>query len=206
MKVFHFLSVSALLLGSGISLQAQPDSLGLNGYDTLKVNLLPEVSVTALPDLSVDEDRSRYYILRRKVLKVWPYAKEATEQLYAMEAALEGEHRRRKRKKYARQIAHYLEDHFKDDLKELTRSEGVLLVKLINRETKRTTHEIIKEYRGGINALFWQTMARVYDNDLKYEFDPEHNREDAWIGNILIRAFEAGMISRPEIPETPDAG
>lgn len=183
---------------------AQPDSLLLDsdrGYDTLKINMLPEVTITALPDLSNYDDRRAYYILRRKVLKVWPYAKEAAEQLFAMEAELEGEDRRRKRRKYAKDIQRYMSENFKDTLKTLTRSEGVILVKLVNRETGRTTHEIIKEYRGGVNAVFWQTMASMYDNDLKYEFDPLSDEDDAWIENIVNRAIESGMIEPVRKPE-----
>ena len=185
---------------------AQPDSVLLDqerGYDTLKISMLQEVTITALPDLSSYDDRRDYYILRRKVLKVWPYAKEAAEQLYGMEAELEGEDRRRKRRKYAKYIQKYMSENFKDTLKTLTRSEGVVLVKLVNRETGRTTHDIIKEYRGGVNAVFWQTMASIYDNDLKSEFDPASNRDDAWIENIVNRALEAGLIESVEKPD-PD--
>ena len=165
--------------------------------DTLEVNWLNEVTVTALPDLSNYEDRRDYYILRRKVIKVWPYAKEAAEQLYAMEKELEGEDRKRKRKKYAKSIEKYLEENFKEELKKFTRSEGRVLVKLTNRETERTTHELIKEYRGGFNAFFWQSMAKIYDNDLKSVYQPGENQEDSWIENILLRAFEAGILERP---------
>lgn len=185
------------MFGCSLMVSAQPDTVSLDhdrGFDTLKINMLPEVTITGLPDLSNYDDRRDYYVLRKKVLKVWPYAKEAAEQLYGMEYELEGEDRQRKRKKYAKDIQKYMAENFKDTLKTLTRSEGVVLVKLVNRETGRTTHEIIKEYRGGMNAMFWQTMAAIYDNDLKYEFDPKGNRDDAWIDNIVERAQQSGLI------------
>ncbi len=192
--------ITILLLGWTFTSLAQTDTLTkevIVGVDTLEVNWLNEVTVTALPDLSDYEDRRDYYILRRKVIKVWPYAKEAAEQLYAMEKELEGEDRNRKRKKYAKGIEKYLEENFKEELKKFTRSEGRVLVKLTNRETERTTHELIKEYRGGFNAFFWQSMAKIYDNDLKSEYKPGENLEDSWIENILLRAFEAGILERP---------
>jgi len=198
MKKYGF--IWALLFGFASISQAQTDSLGqelILGSDTLTMNWLDEVTVTALPDLTNYEDRRDYYILRRKVLKVWPYAKEAAEQLYAMEKELEGEDRQRKRKKYAKSIEKYLEENFKEELKKFTRSEGRVLVKLTNRETKRTTHELIKEYRGGLNAFFWQSVAKIYDNDLKSEYNPDEELEDAWIENILLRAFETGILERP---------
>ena len=192
--------ITILMLGWTFTSLAQTDTLTkevIVGVDTLEVNWLNEVTVTALPDLSDYEDRRDYYILRRKVIKVWPYAKEAAEQLYAMEKELEGEDRNRKRKKYAKGIEKYLEENFKEELKKFTRSEGRVLVKLTNRETERTTHELIKEYRGGFNAFFWQSMAKIYDNDLKSEYKPGENLEDSWIENILLRAFEAGILERP---------
>lgn len=198
MKRAGFIAVFSMVLT--FSSLAQTDTLTkevIVGVDTLEVNWLNEVTVTALPDLSNYEDRRDYYILRRKVTKVWPYAKEAAEQLYAMEKELEGEDRKRKRKKYAKSIEKYLEENFKEELKKFTRSEGRVLVKLTNRETERTTHELIKEYRGGFNAFFWQSMAKIYDNDLKSVYQPGENQEDSWIENILLRAFEAGILERP---------
>ncbi len=198
MKRAGFITVFSMVLT--FSSLAQTDTLTkevIVGVDTLEVNWLNEVTVTALPDLSNYEDRRDYYILRRKVIKVWPYAKEAAEQLYAMEKELEGEDRKRKRKKYAKSIEKYLEENFKEELKKFTRSEGRVLVKLTNRETERTTHELIKEYRGGFNAFFWQSMAKIYDNDLKSVYQPGENQEDSWIENILLRAFEAGILERP---------
>lgn len=192
-----------LLFLSPLWAYAQTDTTASSdhgGYDTLKVTMLPEVTITALPDLGNYQDRRDYYILRRKVLKVWPYAKEAAEQYFTVEQYLQEENRNRKRKKYAKQVQKYMSENFKDTLKTLTRSEGVVLVKLVNRETGRTTHEIIKEYRGGMSAVFWQSLAKIYDNDLKSEFSPATNKDDAWIENILNRGFEAGIIQPVESP------
>ena len=67
-------------------------------------------------------------------------------------------------------------------------SEGKILVKLIYRETNTTSYEIVKSYRGRFNAFFWQTMAKLWDNNLKTEYDPVNNREDMLIEHILIQA------------------
>lgn len=201
------LSIILFLLFSSAFAFGQTDSNKTappEGYSRIEEILLPEVTVTALPDLSKYDDRRDYYILRRKVLKVWPFAKEAAEQYHSVSTALEGEERKRKRKKYAKEVQRYMSENFKDTLKTLTRSEGVILVKLVNRETGRTTHEIIKEYRGGMSAAVWQSMAKLYDNNLKQEYDPVNTRDDIWIENILNRAFEAGIIERPQYPGIED--
>ena len=64
-------------------------------------------------------------------------------------------------------------------------SEGKILVKLIYRETSLTTYYIVKSYRGRFNAFFWQTMAKLWNNDLKTIYDPSAVREDYLIENII---------------------
>ena len=66
-------------------------------------------------------------------------------------------------------------------------SEGKILVKLIYRETQTTSYEIVKSYRGRFNAFFWQTMARIWENNLKTKYDPLSIREDMLIEHIIIQ-------------------
>jgi hypothetical protein len=61
---------------------------------------------------------------------------------------------------------------YKDDIKKLTISEGRILLKLIDREARRTSYALIKEFRGGFSAFFWQSIARIFGGDLKVEYDP----------------------------------
>ena len=79
-------------------------------------------------------------------------------------------------------------------MRNLTRSEGNILVKLIYRETKVSTYKLLKQYRGSFNAMFWQTMAKIYDNDLKQEYSPENVREDIFIEHIIIQAKLEGLL------------
>ena len=66
-------------------------------------------------------------------------------------------------------------------------SEGKILVKVIYRETQTTSYEIVKSYRGRFNAFFWQTMARIWENNLKTKYDPLSIREDMLIEHIIIQ-------------------
>jgi hypothetical protein len=72
-------------------------------------------------------------------------------------------------------------------------SEGRILVKLIYRETNITSYQIVKTYRGMFNAFFWQAMARIWDNNLKTEYDPINTREDMLIESIIIEAKHVGI-------------
>jgi hypothetical protein len=85
-------------------------------------------------------------------------------------------------------IEKYIEGEFSEELKKLTRSEGQILVKLIHRETDITTHSLIKTYRNGWRAMVYQLTAKLFDIDLKAEFDPQHVKEDLWIEDILVRS------------------
>ena len=77
---------------------------------------------------------------------------------------------------------------FKEELKKLTRAEGQILVKLIHRETGITTHALVKTYRNGFRAATYQFTAKLFDIDLKTEFDPTKVEEDLWIEDILLRS------------------
>ena len=67
-------------------------------------------------------------------------------------------------------------------------NDGKVLVKLIYRETNTTSYEIVKSHRGKFNAFFWQTMAKMWDNNLKTTYNPANNREDMFIEHIIIQA------------------
>ena len=111
-----------------------------------------------------------------------------------IESELDLLNKRRKKKKYTKRVAKFLKEELGNELKNLTRTEGNILVKLIYRETKISTYKLLKKYRGSVNAFFWQSMARIYDNNLKQEYDPVNNREDMLIEHIIINAKLEGKL------------
>ena len=142
------------------------------------------------------EDRRRYLILRRKTVKVYPYAKLAAERLESLQERLNTLESRRAKKRYAKIIQKYIEDEFSAELKKLTRTEGQILVKLIHRQTGRTTFELIKELRNGWRAFWFNNTASLFDISLKREFDPMNVKEDYLIEDILQRNFQNGRLER----------
>ena len=156
----------------------------VNG-DTFFIADVPEVEVLAFKDKN---ERTKYYILKRRVIKVYPYALAAKEKLLNIHKGLDSIPKRRHKKRYTKEVAKWVKEEYADKLKNLTMSEGKILVKLIYRETNITSYEIVKSYRGRFNAFFWQTMAKFWDNNLKTEYDPVNNREDMLIEHILIQA------------------
>lgn len=168
--------------------------------DTLANPYVDLGEVIVLPSLKFDSynDYLSYYRLRKRTLKVYPYAKMASERLVVLNDRLSKIKRKRARKRYTKRVERYLEGEFKDELKRLTRSEGRILVKLIHRETGQTTHGLIKKLRSGWRAFVYQTTAKLFDIDLKTTYNPTDDEEDALIEGILLRAFADGTLHQPQ--------
>jgi len=164
--------------------------------DTLSTPYVGLGEVVVLPELKFDtyKDYLAYYRLRQRTLKVYPYAVLASERLTTLNERLGNIKRRRARKRYTKRVEHYLENEFKEELKKLTRSEGRILIKLIYRETGVTAHELIKNLRNGWRAFIYQTTAKMFDINLKSEYNPTDNEEDAMIEGILFRARNDGTL------------
>ncbi|WP_353777622.1 DUF4294 domain-containing protein [Winogradskyella sp. 3972H.M.0a.05] len=157
---------------------------------------LDEVIVLHKLKFDTKDDRIRYLILKRKTIKVYPYAKLAAERLLALNERLEKLDSKRKKKRYAKMIQKYIENEFSAELKKLTRTEGQILIKLIHRQTGKTAFKLIKELRSGWRAFWFQNTAKLFDISLKEEFKPIDVKEDFLIEDILERAFQNGRLDR----------
>lgn len=144
------------------------------------------------------EDRIRYLILRRKTLKVYPYAKMAAERLDSMNKRLASIKRNRQKKKYTKQVQKYIEGEFSEKLKKFSRTEGQILVKLIHRQTGETAFDLVKELRSGWRAFWYNTTASMFDISLKREFEPMNVKEDYLIEDILLRSFQSGLLEQQD--------
>ena len=159
--------------------------------DTVFISKLPEVEIL---EFKSKEERNTYFRLKRRVLKVYPYALVAKKKLDEINSALDTIPKRRKKKRYTKEVTKWVKEEYSDRLKNLTINDGQVLVKLIYRETNITSYEIVKSYRGKFNAFFWQTMAKFWDNNLKTEYNPINVREDMLIEHILLQAKLEGIL------------
>jgi len=142
------------------------------------------------------DSKLKYYILRRKTLKVYPYAKMAAERLLELNDSLTKITKKRHRKRYTKKIQKYIEGEFSEELKKLTRTEGQILVKLVHRQTGITAFELVKELRSGWRAFWYQTTAKMFKISIKEEFHPDLVHEDYLIEDILQRAFAASRLEK----------
>jgi len=160
--------------------------------DTIPLFELKEVQVWVPATFDSKREERRYGRLQRYVVKVYPYAKIAGEMLRDFDDTLKTFTSDRKRKKYLKEVEEEMKEEFGGELKKLTIKQGIILVKLIDRETGNTSYDLIKQLRGSFSAFIWQSLARLFGSNLKLEYDPYG--EDYLIEDI-VRKLESGQLS-----------
>ena len=158
----------------------------IEGDSVFKKEIDLEEVVVYKPVIFADnQERLDYFVLKRKVLKVYPYAKMASERLAKLNDRLDKIKSKRKKKKYTKMLEKFLQEELTAELRKLTRTEGQILVKLIYRETGITAFSLVRELRNGFRAFTYNTIAKVFKISLKEEYDPLNVREDLFIEDIL---------------------
>ncbi len=204
MKLITFLFIAFPVFVFAQMDPIQQDSTAVE-YILVEGDSIPKTAISLnevllLQQLKFDskDERIKYLILKRKTIKVYPYAKLAAERLTTLNARLATLETKRAKRRYAKLIQKYIEEEFSAELKKLTRTEGQILIKLIHRQTGKTTFDLIKQLRSGWRAFWFNTTASMFDISLKREFDPLHVKEDFLIEDILERAFQDGILKRQE--------
>ncbi len=125
------------------------------------------------------------------IKKVYPYSQIIKERMSLVNDTLVKLRTDRERRAYIKEFEKSIFAEFEGDVRKMTITQGEILLKLIDRETKNTSYEIIKEYRGGFTAAFWQGVARIFGTNLKATYDPFG--EDA-VMEIIVRDIEGGWL------------
>ena len=199
--VKKFLFLPVLLIGLLLSAQEDKDSIPLlERYtifegDTLLIEL-DEIFLLKTLKFKTDYDRRYYIWYRKKTLKAYPYAKLAADRLETLNERLDKIKSKRKKKEYIKVIQNYMEGEFTDQLKKLTRTEGEILIKLMHRQTGHTAYDLVKDYRSGWKAFWYNATANMFKLSLKDKYDPLHNKNDFIIEDVLQRAFTDGILQR----------
>ena len=138
------------------------------------------------------KSRNRYIILERNVRKVYPYAKKISELLVEYSSIIDsleeysGIIRYQKKREIFSKIEEELISKYGHSIKKLTKSQGRILIRLVDRETNRTSYKIIKDFRNIFSAGFWQITARVFGHNLRSIYNPNKG-EDRMIEYIINR-------------------
>jgi hypothetical protein len=134
--------------------------------DTLIMADLGDVSISSMRMFDNPEDLKTYRRYRRYAYHVYPYAAEAIKIFREMEYATD-DLKNSKRKKYIRQLQRELKEEFEDPLRKLTKTQGMILFKMIERELDDSMFDLLKDLKGGLSASYWGTIGRVYGHRLK---------------------------------------
>jgi len=188
-------SAIILLLMDGISQNIQTEEILVNGIiidgDTLPYLEIKEAVIYAPPEFVSKKEVKKMNKLIRDVKKAYPYAKIAGVKLKELDILLSQTKDEKEKKSLLKQAEEDLVSQFEEDIKDMTFSQGVILLKLVDRETGTTSYEIVKEFRGTLRAFFWQSLGALFGINLKTEYDPEG--EDKKIEEI-IQLIEKGTI------------
>jgi len=188
-----------LLISIAAKAQVTPKENSEMGY-TLTENDSILNDTIELPEIIISkekldpESQKQFLILQNRVYKTYPYAKLAADRLTALNNGMARLKTNREKKKYFKIVEDYLNNEFEDRLKKLSRKQGQILVKLIHRQTGKTTYELIRTLKSGFKAFVSNTTASMFNISLKKEYQPYEVNEDYAIETILVRAFESGRL------------
>lgn len=156
-----------------------------NGDSIAVIHLNPVRKYARKPDMR------RYARLVRAVKRVYPIAEEAKVLMKTMESELLALPNKKQQKLYIKGIEKRLIREYTPVLKKMTIYDGRVLLKLIDRQTDDTAFEIIKEFRGGFEAGLWQTLAKLFGNNLKTDYNPE---KDDMLLEHIVNLYEKGLL------------
>lgn len=161
--------------------------------DTTLIVYLPEVDIDLMQRYLQITDTRQGRRLANNVKKVFPYAKLAGAKMQEYDSILANISDKSERKRLMKQAEDEITEQYTEELKNLTIAQGLILVRLIDRETGNTSYKVVQELRGKVRAFFYQGFARLWGYNLKTEYDPHNNPEDDDIETIMI-LLERGVI------------
>ncbi|MCB8994333.1 MAG: DUF4294 domain-containing protein [Bacteroidales bacterium] len=162
------------------------------GNDTVLVSSIPELNIYPRV-FSSRWEHWKYRRLIRNVKVAYPYAKLAGKKLKDLDLRLASMRNERQKTQFINQTEKQLKAEFEDQLKNLTITQGRILIKLIYRETGNTTYGVLQDVKGNFSAGFWQAVARIFGSNLKSVYDPLNDEEDKNI-EYIIQLIDMGML------------
>jgi hypothetical protein len=197
MKFIGLLSLFCCLMGTVRAQTQKPSPVILGKNDTIPTYLTldsgklipwivtPDVVIIDTRIFKSQADLDQYNRLRYNVMKVLPYARFAGQRYRQLQRDLALTGDRHKQKELINACETQIKDLFNKEIKDLTISQGEVLIKLIDRETGYTSYAMVKDLKGGFKAFILQSAARLFGHDLKETYDPEEQKD---IESILRQA------------------
>ena len=163
------------------------------GKDTIIMADLDTVSISSMSNFT-DEELKLYRKYKYYAAKAYPYAKDAINILNTIDDRTK-DMKPSKRKKYIDQTYRQLESNFKKQLKGLSRTQGKIMIKMIEKETDHSFYDIIRKMRNGFVAFYWHQFGKFYDYDLKQGYVRGENR----VLDTVLQDFKFDKIQSPSL-------
>lgn len=162
-----------------------------NGEDTMYATYLKEISI--FPELKFRNKKQERFYWRtvRDVKKTLPYAKLIKQDILYADSVLRTFSTEKEKRQWWRKFEKQLFRKYEKDFRGMYASQGMMLMKLVNRETQQTGYNLIKHYKGKFSANFWQFIAKLFKNDLKEEYDEKD--KDRIVERVII-LVESGQL------------
>ena len=162
----------------------------VDGKDTIYIDQIRASKVYSRLPKQKGKEWRKYYRLVHNFSKAYPYALVARKLVHEADSTIAADNLKwAKRDKYVNKIQKELFEVFESQMRKMTVSQGALMMKLIDREVGKSSYSIIKDYKNGIAASFWQGVAKIFGTDMKKPYDPEG--EDK-LTEELVKIWESG--------------
>ncbi|MDE7386754.1 MAG: DUF4294 domain-containing protein [Muribaculaceae bacterium] len=161
--------------------------------DTVLMIVFNEITVYGPLKFKNKKDEDFYWRTVRDVKKALPWAKLISETLIETYEYIETFPTQKEREDYLKKMEGAIFEQYKPQLKRFTKGQARMLVKLIQRETNQSSYSIIKAFLGTFRATFWQGFGKLFGVNLKNEYHPETNHEDAIIERICVLVEQGAL-------------
>lgn len=192
--MLRFLLISVSLFISILALSQEQDGIIVHGKiedgDTIAVIHLREVNIFSWKMLDNKEER-KLTRLMKNIKIVYPYARLAGIKLAEYEEVLSQAPDDQARRKIMKKLEEELEADYGHELRDLTVTQGKILLKLIDRETGESSYKLVTEFRGEFRAVFYQAFARLFGLNMKLKYDPEGEDRDI---EYIVKMIESGQL------------
>ncbi len=161
--------------------------------DTLCMIVLNSITIYPQEKFKNKKEEQFYWRTVRDVKKTLPYAKLICATLLETYEYLETFSTEKEKQEYLKKFEKAIFSQYKPIMKTFTRSQGKMLLKLINRETNQSSYNIVKAFLGSFRAGFWQTFGQFFGVNMKSGYNPTKDKKDAMIERICVR-IEQGTL------------
>lgn len=161
--------------------------------DTLMMLVFNPITVFPRERFKNKKEEEFYWKTVRDVKRTLPYAKLISSTLLETYEYLDTYKSEKQKQAYLEKFEKEIFNQYKPTMKKMTKSQGKMLIKLINRETNQSSYSIVKAFLGTFKAGFWQTFGKFFGVSLKQGYKPDRDKNDALIERICVRVEQGTL-------------